>query len=253
MTGSNKSKKKFSKLNFVIIGAQKCATTNLASILSFHPDINFSVPKEVHYFSFFLDWKSKIDEYYKNFKKEGEKLLKGEASTSYSMIPEYNHVAKNLYEYNSDLKIIYLIRNPIDRIISNYMHNFTRGRTKLPIDVEIFKKDYYINRSKYGMQIFDYLKYFDRKQIKIITFENYVKDIYSHINEITDFLELRPIDKNFIKLGNKGGSYDTYILKDKYKKLYRLFKVDLFLAFLLWALERKLSIFSLKNTMQNQP
>ena len=52
MTGSNKSKKKFSKLNFVIIGAQKCATTNLASILSFHPDINFSVPKEVHYFSF---------------------------------------------------------------------------------------------------------------------------------------------------------------------------------------------------------
>src|SRR5690349_21805688 len=109
------------KVNFIILGAMKCGTSSLSKILSLHPDISFSQPKEPDFFSKNNDWKNKLHEYHSLFPKKA--MLYGDGSTSYTKYPAYNlSIWDDIYEYNNNMKFIYLIRNPIERTISHYVH-----------------------------------------------------------------------------------------------------------------------------------
>jgi len=157
------------KVDFILIGAMKCGTTSLASLLASHPDICFSHPKEPDFF-IQSDWRDRQEDYHSLFSNTQTKLW-GEGSTSYTKFPKRtpHDIAKRIYLYNPDVKLIYLIRNPLDRIISHYRDIYTRGHEKLPFEQAVFTKAHYINLSRYYMQLLPYLEVFSKEQILILT------------------------------------------------------------------------------------
>ncbi|WP_347839088.1 sulfotransferase domain-containing protein [uncultured Draconibacterium sp.] len=178
------------KVDFIIIGAMKAGTTSLYELLKEHPQISFSKIKETHFFSQTSNWQKNIASYHKLFsEKEGGKLL-GEASTSYAFRPHYKNVAEKIYNYNPDMKIIYIVRNPIDRSISHYMHSFSKGYTKLTIDEEIKSREHIIQVSRYFYQIEPYLKLFGKEQILFIDFEDFIKSKKEVLDKLAYFLNI---------------------------------------------------------------
>ena len=176
-------------VNFMIIGVQKCGTTSLASIFRQHPNINFCAQKEPSFFSINDNWEADIDKYHDLFDSEKIGLL-GEASTSYSFYYEYPKTAERLKAYNPNLKFIYIMRNPVERIRSHYQHNFLKGRTRKLLKEEVISNPTYINHSRYAVQIRPYIDLFGKKNIHFLTLEDFIKDKYYQLKLLSDFLSI---------------------------------------------------------------
>lgn len=174
----------------MLIGAMKCGTSNLAAQLKGHSNICFCKEKEPHYFSTTDDWTKHIDQYLKLYKPtEGQ--ICGEASTSYSFLGEYPQVAERLYSYNPDLKLIFIVRNPVDRIRSHYSHRLMQGIANTNPDVEIEKNEKaYINRSCYGHTVQEYLKFFPANQLLVLDFMEYITAPGTVTKRVCDYLEI---------------------------------------------------------------
>lgn len=176
------------QVDFMIIGAQKCATTTLFNILAEHPSIVGCDIKEPHFFSLSSNWRNNLPKY-ENLFKEREDVLFFEASTSYSAYPLRNlRIWDNIYDYNPAMKFIYVVRNPIDRIISSYIHTFERGYTDLPIEKAIIKDRQFIDMSRYSTQIMPYIRKFGRNKIIIIDFEDFVSCRKMVMQDVSNFL-----------------------------------------------------------------
>ena len=115
--------------DFLIIGAQRCGTTSLWHYLKSHPDINVARKKEVHYFDH--RYFSKSFDWYMNWFKD-LKGVTGEASPFYIFHPNCSSRIKSKFP---DIKLIVLLRNPVDRAYSHYNHEIN----KLPRDRVEFK------------------------------------------------------------------------------------------------------------------
>jgi hypothetical protein len=199
------------KIDFIIIGAQKAGTTSLAANLSEHPEVCFCTEKEPHFFSLTPDWNTKLKAYHSLYRPQAGQIC-GEASTSYSFLSEYAETPQRLYQYNPDLNIIYLLRDPIERIRSHYSHRLMRGRAEPDSEKEIFNNREYIERTKYGSVIQSYEKYFDSGQILILLFEEFIRKPQDVIESVYDFLNIRTIrgvrhqQENKSALHNSGGN-----------------------------------------------
>ena len=173
--------------DFMIIGAQKCGTTSLAAQLAEHPGICFCKIKEPGYFQKTMDWQDGLDAYHQLYEpKDGQ--LCGEASTMYTFLPEWQGTHARLFAYNPDLKLIYIMRNPIERVISNYSHDLVRGLTMAPPETAIYEHSGYINRSRYAVQIRPYLELFPRDSLLLLVFEDYVADQIGTLEQVARFL-----------------------------------------------------------------
>ena len=173
--------KKSGKLpNLIVIGAMKCATTSLHYYLGLHPQISMSRNKELNFFIFEYNWHKGIEWYKSNFM--GRERIYGESSPDYTNYPFFRGVPERICSVVPEVKLIYILRDPIERIISHYVHDYADGnenRTILDALVHLEDTNPYICRSKYYMQLEQYLKYFPRSNILIIT----LKDLYSNRRE----------------------------------------------------------------------
>jgi hypothetical protein len=178
------------KVNFMIIGAMKCGTTTLCHILSEHPQISFYVGKEAHFFSKKLIYPKSLQEYHNNFRKI-DNCIYGEGSTSYTFYPHVNHsICDDLYKYNSDLKFIYIIRNPFERIISHYMHIYERGYTSLSLEESIMKLPILVDYGRYAYQINRYINKFGKEKIMILTFDDLLYNRFDLLKDVSRFLNV---------------------------------------------------------------
>ncbi len=175
------------KVDFLIIGAQKSGTTSLANQLSTHNNILISIPKEPHFFSKNPDWKESISEYHRLFPNPNSKIC-GEASTTYTFSPDFGDVAKRIREYNPNIKLIYIMRQPVDRVISQFSHDTVKANNKPRAIESILSDASYINRSRYGMQLKPYLDCFPREHILLLVFEEYVNNTLYTLENIASFL-----------------------------------------------------------------
>lgn len=174
-------------VDFMIIGAQKCGTTTLADQLAAHPEICFCSEKEPCYFDRTVDWRANLDTYHRLYHPQPGQQC-GEASTTYTFLPEWPETHQRLYEYNPDLKLIYIMRHPVERVISNYAHRLVRSSVRTDPATAVFQDPVYVNRSRYGVQLRPYLQLFGRAQIKLIIFEEYFADPMAHLSDIANFL-----------------------------------------------------------------
>jgi tetratricopeptide (TPR) repeat protein len=120
------NKKKENGPDFIIIGASKCGTSSLYNYLSYHPQILFSHKKELDFF-----WKNfdrGINWYLAHFPtlSDRDDFLTGEATPNYLRFPI---VAERIKEYCSQVKLIVLLRNPVERAISWHYHKIAHGLT----------------------------------------------------------------------------------------------------------------------------
>ncbi len=171
----------------MIIGAAKSGTTSLADSLSKHPEVCFCKEKEPEFFSHEKAWFDKLNQYHSLYDPKPNQKM-GEASTSYTMLPETLPTSSHLHEYNPDLKLIYIMRDPVKRLTSHFAHNLVRKRVKTPIDQEVLEDPAYIGRSRYHTQIKPYLEKFGKDQILLLIFEEFIKKPKETLIQIANFI-----------------------------------------------------------------
>jgi hypothetical protein len=159
--------------NLFVIGAGKAGTSSLHYYLDQHPDIYMSRVKEPYFFER-ADWREKIGWYESLFPKPT--ALRGESSTSYSAYPVRPDVPRRIRELTPDAKLIYIVRDPIDRIAAHYAQHLGRGleTRSLAEAVQSALSDGddpvnpYLCMSRYATQVEQYLQHFPLERIHVI-------------------------------------------------------------------------------------
>jgi hypothetical protein len=211
------------RVNFLIVGAMKSGTTALASFLRQHPEICMSPKKEIHFFDAegyddSLSSEAAKQQYRSHFPNYAGERIVGEATPIYMYFPP---AARRIYRYNPEMKIIFLLRDPVQRAISHYYHTVRTGNGKgggkewLPLKLALAveklrlwrdKNDYSLNssirlnsygdRGLYVKQIMRMLEFFSRQQMLFIKTEDLLTDHSRTLNSVYEFLGVR--DRRFI-------------------------------------------------------
>ena len=130
--------------------------------------------------------------YQRNFKSAADGQLLGDVSTSYSMLPTHPGIPELALDLcGKQLKIIYVVRDPIQRIISHhrYMASYVgEGRMGDDINVAVSKHPELLDYSRYAMQIKPWIDTFGLKNIYIMRFEEYVDQRAAAVQRLCDFL-----------------------------------------------------------------
>ena len=195
------SLKKF-KLDFVIIGVQKGGTTALDKYLRKHPDIEMGDIKELHFFdndSLFLNKKVNYNIYHNHFNKSIKNKLFGEATPIYFF---WENALERIYRYNKKIKLILILRNPIDRAFSHWNMEVSRGNedrdfnTCIKDDIQnSYMNDRiksYVSRGFYAEGIIRLKKLFKKEQLLILKYDDFLKEQESSLSSIFNFLNVNP-------------------------------------------------------------
>lgn len=239
-------------VDFMIIGAQKCGTTTLAAQLTNHVDVCFCKEKEPGFFNEHENWFERLDEYHSLYSpKEGQ--LCGEASTMYTFFPEYLDTPERLYAYNPNLKLIYVMRDPIERVASLYAHNVVRNIEKRLPEEAVLQDPSYVNRSRYGMQLRPFIKLFGQEQILPIVFEEYIADQAATLERVSDFLGISADGFHNDEESHNHKTVGTPYLK--YKFVRQITGSNIFQAYRLYVPEKiRFALRSLvSNTLHEKP
>lgn len=171
---------------YIIAGAMRSGTTALNSYLREHPDVAVSSRKEVHFFDSFYD--RGVDWYRKQFPGSESVQAVGEATPNYMFSTT---AVDRIRETLPDVKLIVLLRNPIDRAYSHYWHDRARGKTEGDFATNIKReldgtdqRINYIARGKYRAQIEHILERFPATALHVEVFEDMVdrpEDLYSSV------------------------------------------------------------------------
>ncbi len=236
--------------NFIILGAQKAGTSSLYHYLIQHPEISSAVKKEIHFFDF--KYNKGLNWYKSNF--DNTKKITGEATPNYFFYP---NACERIYEHLPGIKLIVLLRNPVERAISHYYHNikvkrepldirhaFNFEKTRLNIDYQKLKADknyiayhymYFSYKAKgiYYKQLQKYFKYFNKNQFFIIQSERFFNNpelillnLWKYLGVNENFIpnDLEPVNKSKIKKDVPEKFYKELIefYKPYNEKLYNL-------------------------------
>ena len=237
--------------DFVIIGAMKSGTTSLYDFVIKHPAIAPASTKELNYFSVLYtlgelwyrsNFPTKISRYYFH-KKTSQKLLSGEATPTYLFYPI---VPSRMKEVLRDIKLIVILRNPVDRAYSNYNDIVRRNNETLSFEKAIkmeeercaeerkrliqdpdfvpihYKDRSYLARGVYVDQLERWFRYYSKKQFLILATEDFRKNPQRTLDQIFDFLEVSPFQIENLKNLNVG-NYKA-MNKDTRKFLIEYFK-----------------------------
>jgi hypothetical protein len=183
--------------DFLIIGAMKSGTTTLYSHLSGHPDVYMPEEKEPgDLASDYVFTASGQRRYSRLFRHASNSQLCGEASTIYTKIPDVAGVPSRAFRLlGANVKLIYIVRDPIDRLISHHRYYAARGEMPHSIVEAIQSFPELENYSRYKMQLDVWLEHFSRENIFVQPFENYVQNTDSALYAICEHLGIRASDR----------------------------------------------------------
>jgi hypothetical protein len=133
-----------------------------------HPEIFMSSQKELRYF-WRDDWRERRPWYESQFSTDAQ--VRGESTPAYAAYPHRPNVPERMHELVPGAKLIYLVRDPIDRTLSHWVQRRADGdRTSLASYLAEYDapENPIVCPSRYWMQIERYLRLFDRSQILVI-------------------------------------------------------------------------------------
>ena len=182
--------------NFIIIGAAKSATTSLANALKLHPEIHISKPKEPKFFgrNFGKGW----DWYFSLFRKGEDAKFRGEASTMYaSKLQDFRKAPKLMSMYIPNVKLVYIVRHPLERIVSQWRHYSSPGRhpeysnfSELLSNRRLRKL--IVGCSMYYQRLNQYRAFFPDHQIHCMTFEDLLESPQECLHQLLHFIGASP-------------------------------------------------------------
>jgi hypothetical protein len=170
---------------YIIAGAMRSGTTALNSYLREHPDVAVSSTKEVHFFDSFYD--RGVEWYREQFPHSESAQAVGEATPNYMFSTT---ALDRIKETLPDVKLVVMLRNPIDRAYSHYWHDKARGKTKRDFEENVKRETNgdqglnYIARGRYRAQIEHILERFPPTALHVEVFEDMVNrpdELYSSV------------------------------------------------------------------------
>lgn len=220
-----------SKPNFFIIGAPKCGTTAMAHYLSQHTDVFVSQPKEPHFFlSDFSDEMRQIKSlthYESMFSSAKKAQAIGEASVWYL----YSESAcRHIYDYNPAAKIIVMIRNPVEMVVSLHSQKvFSRDESiedfseawalcedrraglNIPQKCREVKTLFYDRVAAYSEQLDRVYKVFPKDQVLVINYDDFNADVRFVYKKVLQFIGLEDDGKDSFEIinANKAERYSV--------------------------------------------
>lgn len=176
--------------DFLIIGAMKSATTTLHAQLAAQPAIFMSEPKEPNFFSDEANWRKGMDWYRGLFAGAGAgaAMLAGESSTHYTKLPDHPEALPRIREWLPQAKLIYVMRHPVQRLLSHYSHGWLERSIDGPVDEAVHRYPELIDYGRYAMQIGPYLETFGRENVLPVFFERLVSSPQTELERVCAFL-----------------------------------------------------------------
>jgi sulfotransferase family protein len=195
--------------NLIVIGAQKCGTSSLHYYLDLHPEIEMSSPKELNFFTAeegfdpepfavepadrellrpMANWSRGLEWYQRHFNPQA--LVRGESSPAYAS-PWEQGVAERMAHVVPDARLIFMVRDPIDRAVSSYRHLRALGRERRPVaDALRGSPGVYLGRSSYASLLRPFLDRFPRSRILVLRQEDLLSRRRETIRVAFEFLEV---------------------------------------------------------------
>jgi Sulfotransferase domain len=229
--------------DFFIIGAAKSGTTSLYSQLKACPSVFLASPKEPEFFARDDLYSQGFKSYSDLYRAANKEQICGEASTIYTLTKYFPETPYRISLANADAKLIYMLRNPVERCFSMYQeiikhyqnatgdykvhrnfeefmypdrfpHRAPREKVFADFDVHyIDDPEFIIDGSDYLKQIEAYLQHFDRHSIKFILFEDYRDSRKSHLKSVLDFIGANSEDAELPSIRERQNTSRVYFEK----------------------------------------
>jgi hypothetical protein len=173
--------------NLIVVGGLKCGTTSLHHYLSLHPEIAMSRPKELNFFVGELNWELGPDWYASHFDREAP--VRGETSPHYTNLPRFQGVAERMASLlGAEARLVYMVRDPLERILSHYVHNVGAGYETRPLaEAVLATGSSYIARSRYAMQLTPYLDRFGADRILVVDNGDLAREREATVRRVFEF------------------------------------------------------------------
>ena len=175
---------------FVCIGAMKAGTTSLYGYLTEHPEIEMPPVKELDYFVEEKNWPRGRHWYEEQFANVSDGCLTGDVSPNYSKYPLFDGVPERIAHVLPDVKLIYLMRDPLARMRSHWVHAIDKGTESGPLGETLLGNPYFRECSSYGMQLERYLEHFPRERVLLLTAEDLRADRHRVLKRVFGFLDV---------------------------------------------------------------
>ena len=218
--------------SFIIIGGMKCGSSSLYRYIIQHHNVKPALTKELYFFHKYKNFEKGIPWYKSHFPFSQQGLITGEATPDYIFHP---HAPKRIADNIPSVKLIALLRNPVDRAYSHYYHalrykwenpstSFEEAidKEKLILESELEKiikdEDYdsenylrysYLSRGIYLQQIKRWRQFFLPEQILIIESERLYSEPSKTFRQVLDFLDLPQQELTDYKKYNSYSEYST--------------------------------------------
>jgi hypothetical protein len=173
---------------FFIIGAMKAGTTSLFKYLADHPELCPSIRKEPRVFRDPGDPTAQLRTLQELFAKRTDEPWCFEASTAYTKYPRFPGVPARLRAALPDARFIYMVRNPVERTWSHYVHNLAHGREGEIFARAMKRKHQYLDFSRYHLQLQQYHSAFPKDRVLVQVFEEMAIDPAATVRSICEFL-----------------------------------------------------------------
>ncbi|MCB0989780.1 MAG: sulfotransferase [Acidimicrobiales bacterium] len=175
--------------DLVVIGAMKSATTTVYSWLAPHPQIRQSAGKEVNFYNDDRLWAKGFDWYEQQFEPAG--TVRFDCSPNYSKRHLWPDVANRMFADNRSASIVYVVREPYDRVVSHYIHSVAAGREARGFDQVLDDADNeYIAATRYMWQLEPFLE--RAGFVSVLRFDDVVRDPAGVLGALLQSLGLDP-------------------------------------------------------------
>jgi Sulfotransferase domain len=239
-------RRKVERLDFIVAGAQKSGTTAIHYFFKKHPQIALPDRQEMHFFDdeeIFSRQPVDYELLHRHFRKRPVRLLSVRLGLAGEVTPSYLYwhpAMERIRNYNPQIKLIILLRNPIDRAFAHW--NMQRFKDREPLDfLDALKEEprriaqpltiesrrfAYVDRGFYSGQLERVFKFFPREQVKVVKFENFRDRKEETLDEIFEFLGVKPLrrvrdkDRNVVP-------YERAMMPDERKYLAGVFLAEI--------------------------
>lgn len=231
-------KKRKQKIDFLLIGVQKCGTSALAHYLGQHPDIGMARIKEVHFFDRdenFAKQKTDYAPYHQHFDFSKNYNIYGEATPIYLY---WQPACQRIWEYNPELKLIAILRNPIDRAFSHWTMEYVR-KAETASFFEAIRQEperlkdgqhrvySYVDRGFYANQIKRFQAKFSPEQLLFLKYEDFKADQKGTLAKVFSFLGVDATGYAFTPERIHESVYHSSITPEEREYLKSIFTADI--------------------------
>jgi hypothetical protein len=194
--------------NLIVIGAMKCGTTALHELLDRHPDIAMSSPKELNFFlgeatgTGVVDtltedrswargnWHRGLEWYAGQF---APSPVRGEASPGYTS-PHHPEVAGRMAQVVPHARLVYLVRDPVARAVSQYHHHRAEGTEQRPMaEALLDPASQYLSRGRYFERLEPFLAHYAPEAIAVVTQEELRASPAAVLDELHALVGVEPL------------------------------------------------------------